>query len=238
MKSILKLLLAALIIVYAGSCTKITDTGITLKIKGISTLPAVKKSTAVEGYTFSEALMGIKEIEIEAESADEESDDYDDVEYEFEGKYVVDLLTGTSSPDLGLADLQPGTYNELEAETAQILEGGNTLILKGTYTDAAQNVHTFEFSTDDEIELEIESDEGFVLTEGEVLDMIVNIYLPMLFEGVDFSTATENADGVIIINDSSNPSLAWKINNNIDHVAEIEIDDDGDDDADDDDDKD
>ncbi len=237
MKSILKLLLAALIIVYAGSCTKITDTGITLKIKGISTLPAVKKSTAVEGYTFSEALMGIKEIEIEAESADEESDDYDDVEYEFEGKYVVDLLTGTSSPDLGLADLQPGTYNELEAETAQILEGGNTLILKGTYTDAAQNVHTFEFSTDDEIELEIESDEGFVLAEGEVLDMIVNIYLPMLFEGVDFSTATENADGVIIINDSSNPSLAWKINNNIDHVAEIEIDDD-DDDADDDDDKD
>ena len=230
MKRIMKLLLAALIVVYAGSCTKITDTGITLKIKGISTLPLLKKSTAVEGYTFSEALMGIKEIEIEAESADDESDDYDDMEYEFEGKYVIDLLTGTSSPDLGLADLQPGTYNELEAETAQILDGGNTLIVKGTYTDASQNAYTFEFSTDDEIELEIESDEGFVLIEGEVLDMIVNIYLPMFFEGVDFSTATENADGVIIINDSSNSSLAWKINNNIDHVAEIEIDDDDDDD--------
>jgi hypothetical protein len=219
MKNILKIVIAALLMVFATSCTKNNDTGISLSIKGITTLPAIKRSAKVEGFTFSEALLGIKEIEIKKE---DESLDDGDMEFDFDGSYVVDLLAGTSTPALGFSEFLPGTYNKFESETAPVLDGGKSLSIKGTYTDLSGTVYNFEFSTNAEIEFEFESDSGFVLTEGKVLEMLVSVNLPLLFDGVDFSKATANLNGIIVINESSNASVAAAIKNNIDYVAKME----------------
>ena len=219
MKNFLKIVSVALLMVFAISCTKNNETGISLSIKGITTLPTIKKSANVEGFTFSEALLGIKEIEIKRE---DESFDDGDMEFDFEGSYVVDLLAGTSAPDFGLLEFLPGTYNKFESETAPVLDGGKSLSIKGTYTDSGGTVYNFEFSTNAEIEFEFESDSGIVLTEGKILEMLVSVNLPLLFEGVDFSKATANLSGIIVINESSNATVAAMIKNNIDNVAEME----------------
>jgi hypothetical protein len=219
MKNVIKILVASTIVIFVASCTKSTDTGISLSIKGSTTLPLVKKSATVEGFIFSEALLGIKDIEIKME--DELLDD-GDMDFDFNGNYVVDLLAGTTTPALGFSEFLPGTYNKFESETALALEGDKSISLKGTYTTADGTVYTFELSTSAEVEFEFESDSGFVLTEGVVLDMLVNVNLPMLFDGVDFSKAVANENNVILINELSNAALLEKILNNIDHVAEME----------------
>jgi len=46
--------------------------------------------------------------------------------------------------------------------------------------------------------------------------------LQSLFSGVDFATATVDADGIIRINDSSNPILQDIIENNFDDIMDCE----------------
>jgi len=222
MKNKIKLFGAAIFII-AVSCSKSNDpgtsTGVSLSFKGTTIAPAIVKSSGTDTYLFTEALMGIKEIELKKE--DEEFDD-GDMNFNFDGNYLVDLLAGTTSPALGFAELTPGTYNKFESRTAQLLEGGNSISLKGTLTDAGGTPYSFEFSTTSEIKFEFESDSAFVITEGTVHDMLVNINLPVLFDGIDFSKAVTDGNGLILINDTSNTDMAMIIKSNIDHAAEME----------------
>lgn len=234
MKKILNLMLA-ITIVLAASCNKTNlDTGIALSIKGTTTLSAkgmsasspVTKSAAVEGFTFSEALMGIKEIELKRK----EEHFRDSVmvhnpmnkhKFNFEGKYVIDLLAGTSTPDLGFTNFIPGTYNKFESETAKLLDGGKSISVKGTYTNPSSTVYNFDFSTKGEFEFEFESDSGFVLTEGKILEMLININLPQLFATIDFSKGTADATNIIVINETTNIELFKQIRHNIHSTAEM-----------------
>lgn len=217
------IILFGAIFVIAISCSKSNDpgtsTGVSLSFKGTTTSPAIVKGSGTDTYTFSEALMGIKEIELKKE---EEQFDDNDMNFNFEGNYVVDLLAGTTSPTLGFAELTPGTYNKFESRTAQLLDGGNSISLKGTVTDGGGTLYNFEFATTSEIKFEFESDSAFVITEGTVHDMLVNINLPVIFEGIDFSKAVADDTGKILINDLSNADLSAIIKINIDHAAEME----------------
>lgn len=210
---------AALIVIFVSSCNKSNETGISLKFKATTTLPAGIKGESAAGYTFTEAMLGIKKIEIKRE--DELLDD-GDLEYDFKGNYVVDLLKATSTPALGFSEFLPGTYNKFESETAPVLTGGKTISIKGSFTSTGGAPAYFEFSSIEEFEFEFESDSGFVLTEGNVFDMLININLPLLFQGVDFSKATASANGVFLLNETSNNSIASLIKNNIDKVTDME----------------
>ena len=237
------LLIAAFLMMAVISCEKSVDTGIALSFKGET---SALKSTENSGtYTFSEALLGVHEIEIEGE--EEYEYEYEDgeteveveyeseIEIEFEGKFEVDLLTGTSNPEIGLEAVPAGYYNELEAELSPFLEGGKSVIIKGTYTEPDKETIEFEFSTSSEIELEVESDAGFYLDEGTILELVVTFDLSLLFEGVDFYGAEENDEGIVIMDDTTNVEQTKKVKSNICKYAEIEDeDDDYDDDHDDD----
>jgi hypothetical protein len=255
MKSLLKLSGIILVLATLFACTKNDETGISLKVIGTYTPESLSMATAMdspaksselssqgtgiaaEGFTFTEALLGIREIEIEGEEEHEteEPDDESEAEneFEFEGNYLIDLLTGTSTPELGFENFIPGIYTNFEAETAGIIDGNKTVSMKGTYTDAGSNNYKFEFSTTAEIEFEYETETGFELTEGTILELVVKINLPAIFEGVDFSSATVNADNVIIINESTNIEILNIIKSNVRNMAEMEEDDDDGDDHDD-----
>lgn len=208
-----------------SSCKKTGDTGMNLSFK--SKTVALKTLNAVS-FDFSEALIGVHEIEIKMESEefnDSQSSEETEIEYDYDGDYVVDLLTGTSTPDLGFENFVPGNYNKIEAEIHNILDGGTKSIsIKGVYTDIEAVEHEFEFSTSDLLEFEIESDAGFYLEEGMVLDLVVKIDLAMLFNGVDFSQAVLNDLNVAIINDTTNSSLADIVKANLAQYSEIEED--------------
>jgi hypothetical protein len=227
MKSIFKITAAGLLLMIAASCSKNnSDTGIALSFKGVTTLSSTAKSASVVSpYSFTEALMGIKEIEIKRkeEHLHDTLTPRDTLKhnFDFKGKYLIDLLTGTSTPDFGLANFVPGTYNKFESETARLIDGGKSISVKGTYTDAALKAYNFSFSTRGEFEFEFESDSGFVLTEGSVLEMLININLPLMFTNVDFTKGTADVNNVYVINETSNIELYKKIKHNIRAIAEM-----------------
>ncbi|TFH36672.1 MAG: hypothetical protein E4G95_05510, partial [Bacteroidia bacterium] len=81
-----------LMVLIISSCSKAGDTGIVLSFKSkTSTL----KSTLAGTFEFSEAMIGVHEISIEAESEETDDDDSEgtdsDFEYDFKGSYSVDL---------------------------------------------------------------------------------------------------------------------------------------------------
>lgn len=214
------------------ACSKNTETGISLEVTGTNSFAQargsefINKSTSAEGFSFTQALLGIKEIEIEGkeeheneelESAPEKED-----EYEFGGKFLVDLLNGTSSPEIGFRDFIPGIYTNFEAETAGIVDGNKSVFLKGSYTDTQDKKYEFEFSTTAEIEFEYESETGYELTEDNILDLVIKINLPSLFTGVDFSLGTMNADNIIVINETSNIGIFKIVKYNLNSMAEMD----------------
>jgi hypothetical protein len=227
MRTTLKLILSGLLLVAITSCSKNNpDSSIGLSFKGVTTLPsAAKGESVVSPFSFTEALIGIKEIELKRkeEHLHDTLTPRDTLkhEFDFKGKYLIDLLTGVSTPDLGLVGFVPGTYNKFESETARLIDGTKSISVKGSYTDALSKVYNFSFTTKSEFEFEFESDSGFVLTEGNVLEMLININLTKMFTNVDFSKATADINNVFVINESSNIELYKRIKHNIKSVAEM-----------------
>ncbi len=184
------------------------------------------RTASTSEIEFNEFIVGVTEIEFETEVDNMGSDD-DDYEIEFEGRFVVDALNGTSTPDFGIADLAPGLYHEIEIEMSPVLSGGNTLDLKATYKNNGE-AYPVEFLSDKSFELEIEDDKGFMLDEGSLKSVLILIDLDVLFNGVDLSTASVDGDGVIRLNDESNVGITRIIENNLEHALDA-LDDDDDD---------
>lgn len=188
---------------------------------------------------FSEFLVGVKEIEFETleEEAEEEDENGEEIEVEeeeieFKGEFVVDVLNGTSNPDFGIAAIAPGVYSEIEMEMGPVLSNNKTISIKATATINSVD-YLVEFTSNDDFELEIEREQGFSLTEGELSQILIVIDLDALFNGVDCSSASVDEDGVIRINENSNSSLSDIIENNLENALEAGEDDDDDNEIDD-----
>jgi hypothetical protein len=196
---------------------------------------------AENNIEFTEARIGVTEIEFEAEG---ESDNYDDdgeneyeFEIEFEGQFEVDLLAGTSDPDFGIADLMPGKYTEIEVEMGPVMDDGNSLFIAFDYQQDGEDPISVEISTKRELEFEIEKYSGIDLDENALNQILILFDLDKILAGVDLSMAEVN-DGVIRINDTTNTSFAASILKNFYESCDAGEDDDGDDKFDDDDDDD
>jgi hypothetical protein len=70
-------------------------------------------------------LLGVTELEFETSDAALQDDD----DIDFESRYVVDLINGTSTPDFGIADIKPGVYEEIEFEVAGLLDDGASVFI-------------------------------------------------------------------------------------------------------------
>jgi hypothetical protein len=204
-----------------------------LEMKAVSAQSTIKSGRVqATGLVFTQVLIGVTEMEFETfeENDKEDSGEFEDndhdgeddnEEIEFEGNFVVDLISGTSNPDFGLADLAPGIYEEMEIEMGPILEGGNTIFVAFNYVpDGTTDTVYVEYSDSHEIEFELESEAGFSIDAGTVNRMLILINLDALFASVDLSSATADNDGVIRINSTSNESLASAIESNLDTMME------------------
>jgi hypothetical protein len=251
MKNKLKLIVLAVMLgigLLIQSCSN-TEPGLAdvmLEMKATTALSTINGRMAETGLVFTDIILGVTEIEFETEEENEyeDGDDYededddgedDDEEIEFEGNYIVDLIAGTSTPDFGIADIKPGLYEEIEIEMGPILDGGLTLFIAFAYTpDGATEAIKFEFSTSAELEFEIENENGFLLDDGAINQMLVLLDLDALFAELDFSGATEDTDGIVRINSDSNATLAAEILLNLGEAVDGGEDEDNDGDIDDD----
>ncbi len=246
--------------VLVTSCNDNNDTSlanIKVEMKATTTLSSIHPGGRVmaSDFVYTEALVGVTKIELESleESQmedsgykdDDDGDDHDDDGYddhdddgyddhddeiEFEGKFVVDLLRSTSTPDFGAANIVPGVYEEIEIDLNPIMDGGLTMFVAFYYTPSgAADPVNYEYSNNYKLEYELEDYNG-IEVNGEILNQILVIFdLDALFAGVDLDGATADADGVVRINDSSNSDLAKQIASNLKSVMEAgeDHDDDG-----------
>lgn len=212
-----------------------------MEMKAVTTSGSVSNGRSLAtGYTFTEVVVGVTEIEFETleEEQNEEGEDGEEVEaedeeIEYEGRFIVDLLAGTSNPDFGLAELATGVYQEIELEMEPILEGEQTARINFFFEDATTSDTIYvEFATSEELELEFENEAGFTI-DGGVNSILIQLDLDKLFAGIDFSNATVDEDGVIRINDDSNAAITDMLVDKLEDAMEAEEDEDEDEDEDD-----
>ncbi len=154
----------------------------------------------------------------DGDDGDDDDGDDDENEYNFTGPYIIDLLGGTSDPELPLAEIAPGTYHEAEAELIPVVEDSLSVLIQGNYGDTP-----FMFLWENTEDFEVESETGFELSADMLYDLLITIDLHALFDGIDFDQALINVDGEIIFSKDSNRDLADIIEENIESASEIEM---------------
>jgi len=224
------LLLTSLLLMFLISCSN--DDPSTKSTFSIQQKQLLKKSSVVNKtvgstiigtFSFSKVLVGVSKIEFENES--EMNDDESEKEIEYEGAYEFDVLNGTSSPSILPVDIQPGVYTELEFEVATVLSSGNSIEISGSFNDGI-NDYSFEFTSTINEEYEIENENGINLNVNETASFVLFMDLESLFNGVDFSTLTMEADNIIRINSNSNVETASLIEYNLNNIMDFEDEDD------------
>ena len=245
MKTKIILILIAGYLLMMGCSNDPIAEGVTLKMKAVTNQSIINGRTSASDLVFNEILLGVRELEFETSEEDDHENSNDDIdgenedgeddneEIEFKGSFVVDLINGTSTPEFGLADVQPGLYEEIEIELGPILPNNNSIFIAFTYTPVGGDAVQVEFSTQKEIEFEIENEKtGFQIDANVIHSLLVLIDLDTLFSDVDLSSATIDADGIIRINDSSNIKISNKILSSLEDACNAGEDNDHDDEID------
>jgi len=168
------------------------------------------------------------------DNGDDEGENDDEDEIEYYGEFVVDLITGTSTPDFGIADVVPGVYKKIKIKVSPILEDGNSIFISFEYQPDAGDPVMVEYSSQSTYVLKFEDYQGIQLEEGQLNQILVLLNLDELFAGIDFTTADVDEDGVVRINSTSNTELASAIGSQITKAFDAGEDKDGDDRIDDD----
>ena len=238
MKQVIGLVITA---VLATACTDDESTNIAkgvahvgLEMRATSTQSHIQASarTQEKGLIFQEVLLGVTELEFETD--DDNNKDDDDIEFEL--RYKVDLINGTSAPDFGFANIAPKVYDEIEFEVTGLLDNGASVFIAFDRPGNSGEVTRVEYSSRESFDIEIERNDGFHLDDDRQNSVLILLELDRLFNNIDLSQATTDGDGVVRINAQSNASIAKQIRNNFDDTFEAGDDDDDDDRFDDDDD--
>ncbi len=174
------------------------------------------KSTNSGTFTFTKALIGISEIDLEIEVGATER------EIEFEGAYQFNILAGTSTPVISPMEIEPGAYHELEINVDNVLASGKSIEIAGKYDNG--NIYQFEFSSNLNEDYDIVDENGITAASGETINFVLYLNIEALFSGVDFGAAVVDNDNIIRINSDSNSNLASIIENNFDNIMDFDAD--------------
>jgi cobalamin biosynthesis protein CobT len=134
--------------------------------------------------------------------------------------------------------IEAGIYTELEAKMEPVLDNGYSIYIEAQYTDIQGITHPLVYYTDNDIDFEVENEEGIQVNDQEIKDLVVRIDLNGLFSNIDLSNAEMGVSGAILINEDNNEELADRIEEYLEEHAEFEEDDDNDNDEEDKDDED
>jgi len=164
--------------------------------------------------TLTDARVALKDIELESEDENEG----EDLELDFPGPFVVDLIHNTVIPAQDTVIVDSGRYTQIEIKLDKI-EGdeddeggiqlvdpsdplfGNSIYLEGTYTGATDSgsvtsvpfILSFDFNETFELSGVGDSAVGFIAEEGVVNPIIIAFRLARWFS---FSDTETNPDGV------------------------------------------
>jgi hypothetical protein len=232
---------------------------ITRTAEATTNLPIIGTAgTEIGQFQLTDAWIVVDEIEFEHEmdedtegnDSDEESvegsEEGSDVdtdsahEAEFTGPFVINLLTGTSYPELPQIQIETGFYTDIEIELDALLqedaEGlaelpteafdallGHSIFLAGSYTDvSASMTMPFSITFDSDIEFEFTGSDttlGFTIDDTGINDLIVAFQLDTWF---DYSNLETNPDSISISNLLASASGQISLNE-VDHLTLLDV---------------
>ena len=194
------------------SCSKSEDVenfvqggaGADLKVIGRS----FDLKSSIAKLTYTQVQAGFQEIVFRHENgAGEQSN------VMYDGRYQIDLLSGTSTPKMNTANLKAGKYVGFDAVIAPGINQ-SSFLCEAEYVNSQNQKLRVEFVTSKRIDISYASRVGFVIKEGDVYTFVLTFILPTLFDNVDLDNASVK-DGVIQINATTNVALAGQIEQNI-----------------------
>lgn len=172
--------------------------------------------------TFTSGFITLREIEFEAET-----DETDSIEVNIEQIVVIDFATGETTPDLSSFVFPAGVYEEIRVELE--LQDENdipSVVIEGTFTDSNNDIHPIRFEFNSGETFEVEKEGRITFTEGAQVIAQVTFDPGVWFLGVtsaDLEAATKNAEGVIVISETSNTEIFSIAADGLDLATEVEI---------------
>lgn len=180
----------------------------------------------VNDIVINSFILNVEEIELEVDDDDAtEGPKVSDIE--LEGPFVVDLIEDSSGIEQTLAEvnLPEGNYDEIEFSINESEDSESEIFEKSIFISGTINGTPFEFWHNEDLEFEIEFENG-MLTLEEATATLINLQFDLnnLLTLIDLSIATDgNENGVIEINPSSedgNSDLAYSIIDAFDEVID------------------
>ena len=235
------LFLVALSIGVLTGCNDDDDNSNTSRVNvalKTSTANTLKNIGAVDLLEITDFRINISEIEFDINDDMEDAVLAGDSVYsdlDLEGPFLIDLVKEDSVSaviQLATANVPNAIYEEIEFEFDVYSKDKNeaiygyTMIVNGTY-----NTTPFAIMSDEELEIELEYANGFKL-DGVDSNLYIDLNLARLktlVAAIDFSAATPNADGTIIISKESNVAILKKFEDAVEKSFDIDEDGDNDD---------
>jgi hypothetical protein len=230
MKRILKFLVPIVLAIVYFSCESNNQGAfVKLTFKAPGQPLSVKKSSILEDPVFDSAFLVIEKIELKKlEIEDDTTENEEKDEYNFQGPFLLDLLSGTSDPELSRTEIDPGMYSKAEAEFAYYEEYGFSVYLHGYFeqNNGEDPQVEFEYTYTQSEDFKVENPDGFAITADMINNVLILIDLNTLLVGVNFNEAVVDEDDVIRLNKESNRDLADIIEGNLEAASELGLDED------------
>ncbi|MDB5104673.1 MAG: hypothetical protein JWP91_2362, partial [Fibrobacteres bacterium] len=177
--------------------------------------------------TFTEALIHIKKIQLKSESDDDKCDDSgskveDPADKDCDGgseatvnggPYILNLLTGASTPDIGTLTFPAGVYDRVKIhihhaegkDTSSTSLGGNTLMAKGTYSSAGGEEKPFTMALRFNEIIQIRNPAGMNLDADALHTIIVGLNAGQWLRNLNVAGCLKSlgANGAVILNEDS-----------------------------------
>ncbi|MEP2772889.1 MAG: DUF4382 domain-containing protein [Fulvivirga sp.] len=226
MKYLLNTVTLSMVLLMAVSCSdddnSVNDQGqVAFTMKGSNSDAGANSGRVMNDLQITSATAAITEVELESDNENDSTESEN--EAEFEGQFMVDLLAGTSDPAFGTSEVTAQTYNELSIEFGTFLENNASLIIEGIYTNDNGEEVPFKYTLDKDLEIEIESNNSFIVSAGSLKEITAEIDFATLFSDIDFDLADTNADGIVIVNASLNTYVYNLISQNFNAAIELEV---------------
>lgn len=214
-----------------------------LEVLGTNNSTEIGNALSEFQLAFGKAKIVLSEIEFE--QAINCDDDDDENEFDYEGPYIVNLLTRDSQPSLDEVQLEPGRYCKMklkldELEDDELPSGvsqndemvGLSLLIEGQVEGSVNFILRIE--EDQEYELESVTDNGFLLNPDETQTLFLVFDIGQLFSGIDFDEL-DVVNDTAVIDEDNNEDAYDVIKENLKSFSSLSSDSDEDDEYDDDD---
>lgn len=245
MKRIKRFYLFSVLAIVLFSCSSGNENDparLSVKFKG--TASSISNGRISSSWDITEALIGVTKIEFEMEHDDDDDDnsgsrishggddidDDDESEIEIKGNWIVNLLDGTSDPELPGISVDQGDFNEIKVVLSPIIDDQYSVIFNAVFTDDHGMQTPVEVMLSNQIIIKVKDDAGFVVTAEKLNEIIIELELDKWLSEIDLASL-DVENGKIKISVDHNEGEIDKIKINIkSHCGASDDDEDNDDD--------